>query len=168
MHNFMGRDMAQPVESEPWNWQRWISKASVTKDIEAHPDFERLNLLIENKRLLNDVDALVAAIQCLFDVCDSSALKNYIRFRNRTVHFLNVISVALCGGFLLGRMAGISSVIQETAAMVAVGALGISLWVRCRTPHLVEQIESSYLHRKTTMVIHSLEQLGYQAQIVPE
>jgi hypothetical protein len=168
MHNFMGRDMAQPVESDPWNWQRWVSKASVTKDIEAHPDFDRLNLLIENKHQLNDADALVAAIQCLFDVCDSAALNNYIRLRNRTVHFLNVTSAALCVGFLLGRMAGISSIILGTAAMVAVGALGISFWVRYRTPYLIEQIESSYLHRKTAMVIQSLEQLGYQAQIVPE
>lgn len=168
MQNFMGRDMAQPVESDPWNWQRWISKASVTKDIETHPDFERLNLLIENKHQLNDVDALVAAIQCLFDVCDSAALNNYIRLRNRTVHFLNVTSAALCVGFLLGRMAGISSIIMGPAAMIAVGFLCVALWVQYRTQYLIEQIESSYLHRKTTMVIHSLEQLGYQAQIVPE
>jgi hypothetical protein len=168
MHNFMGKDMAQPEELDLWNWQRWISKASVTKDIEANPDFERLNLLIENKHQLNDADALVAAIQCLFDVCDSAALNNYIRLRNRTVHFFNIISAALCVGFLLGRMAGISSIILSIAAMVAFGFLSVALWVQYRTPCLIEQIESTYLHRKTTMVIHSLEQLGYQAQIVPE
>ena len=168
MLNFMGRDMAQPVESDPWNWQRWVSKASVTKDIEAHPDFERLNLLIDNKHQLNDADALVAAIQCLFDVCDSASVNNYIRFRNRIVHFLNVISAALCVGFLSGRMSGTSSIILGTVAIFTVGALSIALWVRYRTPYLIELIESRYLHRKTTMVIHSLEQLGYQAQIVQE
>ena len=160
--------MAQSVAFDPWNWQRRLSKSSITKAVESHPDCDRINHLIENKRQMNDTDALVTAIQCLFDLCDSAALNNYIRLRSRIVHYLNVTSAALFAGFLLGRMADISSTILGIITIAAVTFIGAAFWVHCRTNHLVEQIESTYVQRKTEMLVHSLEQLGYQARIVQE
>lgn len=65
-------------------------------------------------------------------------------------------------------MADISTAILEIITIAAVAFIGAAFWVKYRTQRLVEQIESTYVQRKTDMLVHSLEELGYQARIVPE
>ncbi|MEI7816681.1 MAG: hypothetical protein WCI45_05745 [Desulfuromonadales bacterium] len=151
-----------------WWWHRWISKPTVTKEIQASADYSRLNALIDNKNANGDMDALADAILCMHDFCESIAIRNYQRRREIFIIFLYIASAVCSLGYLAVQLTGTFPILQGVAAASAVGLFAAAYWTACRTPAVIQNIESTSSVRKAGTFNSYFKQLGYEIQILDE
>jgi hypothetical protein len=151
-----------------WWWHRWISKPTVTKEIQASADYSRLNALIDNKNANGDMDALADAILCMHDFCESIAMRNYQRRREIFIIFLYIASAVCSLGYLAVQLTGTFPILQGVAAATAVGLFAAASWTAYRTPAVIQDIESTSSIRKAGTFNSYFRQLGYEVQILDE
>lgn len=154
--------------TNPWRWHRWISKQIVTKEIQASPEYLRLNALINNKNARRDMDALADAILCMHDHCESIALRNYLCRRDFFIIVLNIASAVCLFGYLAVQLTGAFPILQGVAAASAVGLFAAASWTAYRTPAVIQDIESTSPVRKVETFNSYFRQLGYEVQILDE
>lgn len=151
-----------------WWWHRWISKTTVTKEIQASPDYLRLNALIDNKNACSDMDALVDAIFCMHDLCESIALRNYKRRREIFIIVLNIASAVCSFGCLAVHLTGTFPNLKGVVVASAFGLFATARWITYRTPAVIQDIESTSPLRKVGTFNSYYKHLGYEAEIIIE
>ena len=140
-------------EASLFSWQRWLDMPAVAKTIENNPEYHRLCHLIDNKIATEDFDAVIYAIQCLFDVNESTAVYSYIQLRHKISVYLNALSITCSASFIVAsRFASYSFRTLSSIAAAAIIFLLSAYLVKRRTPKAVYLIEQSYALRKAIMV----------------
>ena len=156
------------IKVNPFLWQRHIDHDAVAAEVERHHLFDYLSKLIENKASQNDLEGASAAIQKLFDICDSAALSDYIAYRHRLIIRLNIASAISSAAFMVAHFAGIPTYFQAALAISAISLFLGAIWVKHRTPSVLRRIDNLYPLRKAMMLKEYLASLGYEAEVVQD
>lgn len=154
--------------ANPWWWQRWISVAAVTRELEADPEYARLNRLLDNKRAHGDIAALKYVIMAMNDLCEETALSHYLNRRDGMVIISSILSAACSVVYFVARSGHRPPVMQAAAATGAIFLFALAGWVRFRTPFVIQRIVKTKPIRSAVALKGFLEHMGYQVTLTAE
>lgn len=154
--------------TNPWWWHRWISFKDVTQEIEADPEYERLQYLIANKNATRDIEALKSAILNLHDLCENIALAQFHNRRDLLVVALNLLSAVCAVVFVMVRINHGHVIVHGLSAICTITLLVIAAWVWLQTPAIMQDISSTKPIRAAATLKNFLENFGYTVSITPD